>query len=82
MPEARKRRILVVEDDPLNAKFISLSLRRRGGHQVEVCEDPERVLDLARRGAVDLIIMDIQLPKLSGLEATRRLPRSTGHGSA
>jgi CheY-like chemotaxis protein len=54
-------RILIVEDDALNAKFFTFSLCRRGGHQVEVCEDPERVLDLARRGEVDLIIMDVSL---------------------
>ena len=56
-----KRRILIVEDDPLNAKFFSFTLGRRGGYQTEVCEDVEQILERARSGEIDLIIMDVSL---------------------
>jgi two-component system, cell cycle response regulator DivK len=73
-------RILVVEDDAMNAKLFHLILTRRAGFQVEVTEDPERVLADARSGRVDLIIMDVSLSNsriqgvaVDGLEITRRL---------
>jgi CheY-like chemotaxis protein len=56
-----KKRILIVEDDKLNAKFFDFTLRRRGGHQVEVEEDVERILQRARSGEIDLVIMDVSL---------------------
>ena len=73
-------RILVVEDDPMNAKLFHLILTRRAGFEVEVTEDPERVLAQAASDRVDLIIMDISLSNsriqgtaVDGLEITRRL---------
>jgi CheY-like chemotaxis protein len=73
-------RILVVEDDPMNAKLFHVILTRRAGFAVEVTEDPEWVLSEARRSRVDLIIMDVSLSNsriagvaVDGLEITRRL---------
>ncbi|MGE5174828.1 MAG: response regulator [Hyphomicrobiales bacterium] len=73
-------RILVVEDDPMNAKLFQLILARKAGYEVEVIEDPAAVLEKARAGAVDLIIMDVSLSNstwdgvpVDGLEITRRL---------
>jgi two-component system cell cycle response regulator DivK len=73
-------RILVVEDDPMNAKLFGLILARRAGFEVEVTEDAELVLEQARAGAADLIIMDVALSNsridgrpVDGLEITRRL---------
>ncbi len=73
-------RILVVEDDAMNAKLFHLILTRRAGFEVEVTEDPARVLEDARKGHVDLIIMDVSLSNsriegkaVDGLEITRRL---------
>jgi CheY-like chemotaxis protein len=75
-------RILVVEDDPMNAKLFQLILARKAGYQVEVTENPVLVLERARAGDVDLIIMDVSLSNseldgkpVDGLEISRRLKR-------
>ena len=73
-------RILVVEDDPMNAKLFQVILARKAGFAVEVTEDPARVLEVVRAGGADLIIMDVSLSNsewdgvpVDGLEITRRL---------
>ena len=75
-------RILVVEDDPMNAKIFQLILTRKAGYEVEVTEDPETVFQRARAGEVDAIIMDVSLSNsrvggepIDGLEISRRLKR-------
>lgn len=65
-------RILVIEDD----ESISLGLRMNleaEGYQVEVAEDGQAGLDLARARRFDLLILDVMLPKLNGLEVLRGL---------
>ena len=73
-------RILVVEDDAMNAKLFQLILARKAGYDVEVTEDPARVMERARSGDVDVIIMDVSLSNseidgtpVDGLEISRRL---------
>jgi two-component system cell cycle response regulator DivK len=66
------RRILYVEDNEFNRKIVRDLLRRTTYELIEAT-DGETGVATAQREAPDLIIMDIQLPKLSGLEATRRL---------
>ncbi len=75
-------RILVVEDDPMNAKLFQLILARKAGYHVEVTENPAVVFERARSGDVDLIIMDVSLSNsemdgvpVDGLEISRRLKR-------
>jgi two-component system cell cycle response regulator DivK len=60
-----KARILVVEDDPMNAKLFQLILARKAGYDVDVTEDPAVVLAEARAGRVSLIIMDVSLSNSS-----------------
>jgi len=74
------QRILIVEDDPMNAKLFQIVLTRKGGYRVEVTENPAHALREARSGSVDLIIMDVSLSNsqldgqpVDGLEITRRL---------
>ncbi len=55
------KRILVVEDDPMNAKFFELTLTRRGKFEVIVTEDVDQILQLVRQGSVDMIVMDVSL---------------------
>jgi two-component system cell cycle response regulator DivK len=64
--------VLVIEDNPANMKLASLLLRNVG-HAVLCATDAETGLTLARAERPDLILMDIQLPKISGLDATRKL---------
>jgi two-component system, cell cycle response regulator DivK len=55
------QRILVVEDEPLNAILFEKILRKGGGFDVKVSENVDEILDLASKGAVDLVIMDVSL---------------------
>ena len=67
-----KEKILVVEDNAQNMKLIEMLLRSKNYTLLEAI-DGEEALDMATREQPDLIVMDIQLPKISGLEVTRRL---------
>jgi len=64
--------ILVVEDNERNRKLVRTVLEFRGYDVIE-CEDGEPSLELARRHRPVLILMDIQLPTMNGVEALRRL---------
>jgi two-component system, cell cycle response regulator DivK len=64
--------VLIVDDDALNLKLFATSLTRRG-YRVLLAMDGRRGIDLACRERPDLIMMDVQLPDMSGLEATRTL---------
>ncbi len=59
------QKILLVEDDPINVKFIEVVLTRMGGYEVIVSEDVEEILALAKSGALAGIIMDISLARSS-----------------
>lgn len=65
-------RILVAEDNPLNLELVK-DVLELDGHTVEVAGDGLLAIDLARRLQPDVVLMDVQLPRLDGLEATRRL---------
>jgi two-component system, cell cycle response regulator DivK len=65
-------RILHVEDNPAN-RMIVRDLLEFQGYQVVEAFDGEEALVAAERERPDLILMDIQLPRISGLEATRRI---------
>ncbi len=66
------QKILVVEDEPALQETLSYNLEREG-YQVEVVGDGIMALDLARELKPNLIIMDIMLPGVDGLEVTRVL---------
>jgi two-component system cell cycle response regulator DivK len=61
------RRILVVEDDLLNRMFYSAVLES-GGFVAETVADGDRAIAAVKRFEPDLIVMDIQLPSISGLD--------------
>ncbi|MEO5510363.1 MAG: response regulator [Longimicrobiales bacterium] len=65
-------RILVVEDNPANMTLATFLLKS-AGHDVLPATDAEVGLAVARAEKPDLILMDIQLPGMDGLEATRLL---------
>ena len=72
------KRILVADDEPHMSRVIELFLQREG-YQVDVVRDGQEALDSIMAGAPDLLITDIQMPRLSGkglcLELEKRLPQ-------
>jgi two-component system cell cycle response regulator DivK len=66
------KKVLVVEDNELNMKLFRDLLEAHGYKTIQTRNGNE-VLDLARREQPDLILMDIQLPEVSGLDVTRWL---------
>jgi len=65
-------KILIIEDNPINMELV-VDLLEAAGHEAVQALEAETGLALARAEQPDLILMDIQLPGLDGLEATRRL---------
>ena len=70
-------KILLVEDNELNRDMLSRRLSRRG-YEVEVAVDGAQGIEKARALTPDLILMDVGLPGIDGLEATRRLKAEPG----
>jgi len=65
-------RILVAEDDPKQADLIRLYLER-GGYAVVITTDGRQALDEARRRAPDLVLLDVMMPRVDGLDVCRIL---------
>lgn len=64
--------ILIVDDNPVNLKLAHLLLTGEG-HDVRTANDAEEALEVLKVFSPRLILMDIQLPGMDGLELTRRL---------
>ena len=65
-------KILVVDDEKVLVKGIKFNLENEG-YQVEVGYDGEQAVELARSGGFDLIILDLMMPKIDGLQACMRI---------
>lgn len=70
--------ILVVEDDPNTRSVLVLLLELRG-YRVLQADDAESGLDITVRVDVDLVVSDLQLPRMSGLDLARTIARNDGH---
>ena len=68
--------ILLVEDEEKLARMVELELKYEG-YSVEKAFDGRKGLELALSGAFDLVLLDIMLPQLSGMEVLRRLRRES-----
>ena len=75
-----KTRILVVEDEEKLARFIELELMHEG-YEVSKAFDGRTALSMASDGQYDLILLDIMLPGLNGLEVLRRLKNAGSNGT-
>ena len=74
------KKILIVEDDPINVKFMQIVLKKKGGFEVVVSEDVDEILGLVASGDISAVIMDISLSrsmhlgqKVDGIYITRLL---------
>lgn len=76
---ARPARIVVADDDRL-ARELLAGILRNAGHVVDTVEDGQEAVDRVAQGGVDLVLLDIVMPRLSGLEACRLLKGMTLEG--
>jgi two-component system cell cycle response regulator DivK len=72
MTQTQKKSVLVVEDNELNMRLFC-DLLDAFGYEAHKCRDGVKAIEIARAEKPDLIIMDIQLPEVSGLDITRWL---------
>jgi two-component system, sensor histidine kinase len=69
---ARSMRILVAEDHPINRQYLEILLKKQG-HDAVFCENGQLALDALARQPFDLVLMDVHMPVMDGLTATRAI---------
>jgi CheY-like chemotaxis protein/HPt (histidine-containing phosphotransfer) domain-containing protein len=77
-PAARNLRLLLVEDNTVNQK-LAIRLLEKMGHQVQLAVNGREAVDLAGATKFDLILMDVQMPVMGGLEATQQIRQQEAH---
>jgi TMAO reductase system sensor TorS len=71
-PASRPLDILLVEDNLINQQF-ALALLNKAGHAVTVADNGHKAVDAVRKHDYDVVLMDIQMPELDGIEATKQI---------
>ncbi|MBT5047307.1 MAG: response regulator [Rhodospirillaceae bacterium] len=79
-PTQRALRILLAEDNQVN-QLVAKTILQKGGHTIDIANNGIEALMMANKIAYDVILMDVQMPEMGGIEATqkiRRLPGTAG----
>ena len=72
MPPARKSRIFIVDDHFLIPQGVMALLSDQNGFEISgVCNNPEEVMNMLKRNPTDILITDISMPQMSGIQLTR-----------
>jgi len=66
-------RILLAEDNKINQRFATALLAKAGYCKVDVAENGHQAIDAVRRSDYDIVLMDVQMPELDGIQATRQI---------
>lgn len=69
---SKSLKVLVAEDNLINQKVAMINLKKLG-HEVEIAVNGQMAVDMYKSGSYDVILMDIQMPILDGLEATLQI---------
>ena len=77
----RKLRVLLVEDNRINQQF-ACALLEKAGHFVEIAGNGHQAVDAMRRDDYDVVLMDIQMPELDGIQATQQIRKLPAPKSA
>jgi CheY-like chemotaxis protein/HPt (histidine-containing phosphotransfer) domain-containing protein len=72
MSKPGKLRLLLAEDNHVNQK-LAIHLLEKMGHEVSLAVNGKEAVDMLRRKSFDMVLMDIQMPVMGGVEATRRI---------
>src|SRR6202035_127589 len=68
----RPLRVLVAEDNKINQQLAKMLLQN-AGHEVDIVENGEAAVDAVCNGDYDIVLMDVQMPLLDGVQATKRI---------
>ena len=74
----RDKKILIAEDNKINSQLIQLQLQSFG-LESDMVNDGLEVLNAVEKNHYDLVLMDWQMPRMTGLEATRKIRERAGH---
>jgi len=74
----RDKKILIAEDNKINSQLIKLQLQSFG-LESDMVNDGLEVLNAVEKNHYDLVLMDWQMPRMTGLEATRKIRERAGH---